>query len=270
MSRREVIRWAGIPVEELRERWGREAVHAFGKIDSTNAAARDLAREGAPAGAIVVAREQTEGRGRMDRTWHSPRDKGVYLSMIFRPEGGPVTPALSILAALGVVRGLHRRFPRLEPRVKWPNDLMADDRKFGGILGETSRPEKGEARFVVVGVGVNVKPMADALPKSLRKQATWIQEFEPEVELLEVGDAVVSGLESRLAHPAPALESEALELLDRYDWLRDRRVRVKQSRQESGTVGVCVGIAPDGALLFRPDRGALRRLSSAIVEAETT
>lgn len=269
MSRREVTSWAGLTPAELKERWGRDEVHVYGKIDSSNAAAKELATDGAPEGTIVVCREQTEGRGRADRQWHSPSEKGVYLSMVLRPPNLPVTPVLSILAGLGVVRVMDRRFQGLSPRIKWPNDLMADDEKFGGILGEASWSSTGP-RFVVVGVGVNVKPMADDLPRSLRRRATWVQAHEPEAGLPEVADAVVAGLESRLRPPTTALDSEALDVLDRYDWLRDRRVRVKQDRQQEGTVGVCVGIAPDGALLFRPDRGALRRLSSALVEPEAS
>lgn len=266
-KRRTVTRWAGLDPEALKKRWGREEVYVYGKIDSTNAAAKDLAKEGAPAGTIVVCREQKAGRGREDRTWHSPSEKGVYLSMIFRPEGRPVTPALSVLAGLGVARRLDTAFENLSPMLKWPNDLMADGKKFGGILGESSWSETGP-RFVVVGVGVNVKPMKDDLPRALRARATWVQAHDEEADLPTVADAVVAGLEARLAHPSPSVDGATLDLLDRYDWLQDRRVRVKQKRDDEGTVGVCVGIAPDGALLFRPDRGALRRLSSASVEPE--
>lgn len=267
VSRREVKSWAGHAPEELRRRWGRKSVHLYGKIDSTNAAARDLAEGGAPAGTVVLAREQTEGRGRAGRAWHSPPG-GVYLSMVFRPAVHPLPPMVSILAGLGIARGLKERFPDLDPALKWPNDLMADGRKLGGVLAEAATSE-GETRFLVVGAGVNVKPIASELPRSLRKRVTWVEDHvEEEVDPAEVADAIVEGMESRLREPPATLDARTLDLLDRYDWLRDRRVRVIQTEGEAGLPGVSVGIAPDGALLFRPDRGALRRLTSATVEPE--
>lgn len=266
MSRRTVKKWAGHTVQELRKRWGRKSVHIYGKIDSTNAAARDLAEDGAPAGTIVLAREQAEGRGREGRAWHSPPG-GLYLSMLFRPGGGPVPPLVSVLAGLAAAQRLDRVFTGLEPRLKWPNDLMAGDRKLGGVLAEAVSGEGG-ARHLVVGAGINVADPRDGLPRRLRSQVAWVEAHAEDADLAAVADAVIEGFDELLAEAPASLDARTLELLDRYDWLRDRRVRVRQSPDGEGLVGVSVGIAPDGALLFRPDRGALRRLASATVEPE--
>jgi BirA family biotin operon repressor/biotin-[acetyl-CoA-carboxylase] ligase len=254
-----------LPLEGLQRRWGRENVTAYGKIDSTNAAAKDLAEAGAEAGSIVVCREQTSGRGQQDRRWHSPPDAGLYLTMIFRPEASVLPPLASVLAGLGVVSALDRRFPGLEPGLKWPNDLMAGDRKLGGLLAEASWATSGP-RFFIVGVGVNVKSMAKTMSPRLRKEATWIEERRPDTELPEVADAVIEGLERWLHDPPAALDPAALDLLDEYDWLKNRRVRATLSEEEAALSGVAAGVAPDGALLFRPDRGALRRITTASVE----
>lgn len=268
MSRRPVKRWAGETVEALRKRWDREHVVAYGKIDSTNAAARDLAEAGSPPGTIVVCREQTAGRGRGDRKWHSPPDAGLYLSMIFRPDSPVLPPLVSILAGLGVTRELDRAFPGLEPRMKWPNDLVAGNRKLGGILAEASGTASGP-RHLVVGAGVNVRSMKGSLPRALRAGTTWIEAHVDETPALtEVADAVVRGLERWLYDPPDALDETGLELLDRYDWLRNRRAVVALPDEEERIPGVAVGVAPDGALLFRPDRGALRRVTVATVEPE--
>lgn len=268
MKRRPVKKWAGLTVDELRKRWKRDSVHLYGSIDSTNEAARELADEDAPEGTVVLCREQKAGRGRLGRTWHSPSGKGVYLSVIFRPQKPVIPPLASVLAGLGVVVELDRAFPSLDPKLKWPNDLMAGDRKFGGVLCEACWSD-ADPRYLVVGVGVNVKPMKDALPKSLRARATWIEAHQEDVELPSVADAVLEGLEARLRSLRASMDVAELDLLDRYDWLKNRRVTVTEADEEKGAVGVCVGIAPDGALLFRPDRGALRRVTSATVEAET-
>ncbi|MDX1577860.1 MAG: biotin--[acetyl-CoA-carboxylase] ligase [Gemmatimonadota bacterium] len=260
MSRRQAKTWAGEGVEALRERWGRESVYVFGKVDSTNAAARELADEGAPSGTIVLAREQTAGRGRGEREWISPRDGGLYLSMLFRPGGPPVTALAAIVAGMDVARELARPGEDFRPRVKWPNDLMARDRKLGGILAEAGRDEEGGARLVV-GVGINV--VADRLPADL-EGAIALDECLEDPALPEVADAAVRGLERRLTDPPAALDEDALDELDRMDWLRNRRVRHELPDREP-LEGVATGIAPDGALLLRPDRGALRRVVAGTV-----
>lgn len=266
MSPRQATQWAGHPVESLRRRWRREAVHVYGKVGSTNAVARELAEQGAPPGTVVLAREQTEGRGRGDRRWHSPPG-GVYLSMVFRPPGVAIQPLASVLAALGVIRRLDGAFPGLEPVLKWPNDIVVEDRKLGGVLPEATSGAGGP-RHLVVGVGINVKPLGASASKEVRSGATALAEHVDEPDALRVADAVVRGLEAYLKRPPAAADDATLDLLDRYDWLRDRRFRVRTAEEGEGIPGVGVGIAPDGALLFRPDRGALRRLSSATVLTE--
>ncbi len=266
MSPREATQWAGHPVEELRERWGRESVHVYGKVESTNAVARDRAEDGAPEGTLVLAREQTAGRGREGRSWYSPAG-GLYLTMLFRPARPTVPPLASVLAGLGVVRRLDLAFPGLEPALKWPNDVIVDGRKLGGVLPEASTGPTGP-RFLLVGVGLNVKPLGEDAPKEARRGATALADHVEDADPLAAADAVIGGLEAYLKPPPSAADPATLDLLDEYDWLRDRRFRVRTGEEGEGIVGVGVGIAPDGALLFRPDRGALRRLSSAtIVEA---
>lgn len=240
----------------------------YGKIDSTNAAAKDLAERGAPGGTIVLCREQTQGKGQKGRAWLSPPRIGVYLSMVFRPSRLSNPALLPILAGLGIVGKLDRCFPTLEPAIKWPNDIIVRDRKCAGVLAEATWSDRS-LRHLVVGVGVNVKPLPGKVPATIRKGAISIEEaLGREVRLAAVAEAVVQGLEAELASPAERLSPALLETLDRYDWLRDRRARVFTPGDEVGVSGICVGIAPDGALLFRPDRGALRRVKSAHVEAE--
>ena len=269
MSARRISSWAGRTEAELRERWERPDVHLFGKVGSTNDQARRLAEEDAPAGTIVIGREQTGGRGREGRVWHSPPNSGVYLSMVFRPGELESPGLLPVLAGLGVVRALDLAFSGLGPALKWPNDIYAGERKCGGILAEASW-SGGAPRQVIVGVGINAKPLPSSVPAAVRSAATSLEgEIGAQVDLAEVADAIVKGLEAFLREPTTALDHGALELVDHYDWLRDRRVSVLVDGAEAATSGVTVGIAPDGALLFRPDRGALRRIEKATVVPET-
>lgn len=260
----EVDSWAGRTIDDLRERWSRDTVHLYGSVDSTNARADELAEDGAPAGTVVLAREQTAGRGRAGRTWHSPPDAGLYMSVVFRPDRIENPVLLQLVAGLGVAAELDADFGGLAPAVKWPNDLIADDRKFGGVLSEATW-EEDTPRHLVVGTGVNVSDPGE-LPEELEAGATSMEEvLGDEVPLVDVADAVLRGLEKRLVDPPKSLDEPSLDLLDRYDWLRDRRVDVRPDDEDEFLDGVCVGVAPDGALLFRPDRGALRRLHSATV-----
>lgn len=262
MSPREVKTWGGIPTDELRERWGRASVHAYGTVDSTNDALRDLADDGAPEGTIVVARTQKAGRGRGGRAWASPEGAGLYLSLLFRPASEVVPSLVTIVAGVDVALALRSAYPGTVVEVKWPNDLVAGGRKLGGILAETSRRE-GEGRRLIVGVGVNV--VADRLPDAL-EGAIAFDELVEEVDLAGVADAVVAGLERRLRRPPESLDEASLDEVDRLDWLKNRRVEHRLPDAEP-MVGTATGIAPDGALLLRPDRGALRRITVGSVEA---
>ena len=266
MSRRKTTEWAGESLEALQGRWDRESVMLYGKVDSTNEVARDLAEDGAPAGTVVLCREQTAGRGRAGHEWHSPRDAGVYLSMVLRPADLSHPGMISILGGLGVVERLDAHFRGLAPRLKWPNDLIAGGLKVGGVLAEASWSES-RPRYLVVGVGINVRPLGSDTPAEVRDRATAVDSVIGETaSLVEVADCVISGLETWLPHAPASLDGDLLTRVDRYDWLRDRRARLTLPGAEDGHAGTCVGIAPDGALLFRPDRGALRRVSDGVVD----
>jgi BirA family biotin operon repressor/biotin-[acetyl-CoA-carboxylase] ligase len=258
--------------KQLRDLWSRDTVHVLDAVESTNDVAKQLAEDGAPDGTIVLAREQTKGRGRAGHAWHSPRDEGVYLSIVYHPRDLSHPAPLVILAGLGIVQQLERTFPGLRPMLKWPNDLILGNGKFGGLLAEAAWSDAAP-RYLVVGAGVNVRPIGKKAPRDVRASGTALDDhLEKPAALVEVADAVVRGLESHLSHPEPGLTASLLTELDRHDWLRDRRARLTSPGAEEGetlgTSGVCVGIAPDGALLFRPDRGALRRVQVGSVTAE--
>ena len=266
MSRRAVNEWAGHSLQDLKDRWGRDTVHLYGRIDSTNAAAGARAEVGAPAGTIVRCRAQPEGRGRAGHSWYSPEDRGLYLSMILRPSDLSHPAMVSILSGLGIVERLDAGFPGLQPALKWPNDIIAAGQKLGGVLAEASWRD-AHPLHLVVGVGLNIRPLGGDAPGELQGLATAVDTVlgEP-VDFAEVADRVIEGLETWLPRSPIALTSDLLERVDRYDWLRDRRARFTPPGAEEGQPGTCVGIAPDGALLFRPDRGALKRVTDGVID----
>lgn len=247
--------WAGESVAALRERWSRESVFAFDRVPSTNDLARELAEGGALSGTIVLCNEQTAGRGRAGRGWESPAGAGLYLSMVFRPRAVTVPPLLTVVAGVDLARELNRRFSGLGSAVKWPNDLMARDRKLGGILAEMTR-DGGKDVFLIVGVGINVETgrLSDDV-----EGAVALADCVGPARLVDVADAVVAGLERRLPRVPTSLDAASLDELDRLDWLKNRWVEHRISDRKPA-IGLAAGIAPDGALLLRPRGGALRRV----------
>jgi BirA family biotin operon repressor/biotin-[acetyl-CoA-carboxylase] ligase len=134
----------------------RRRLHAFHRVDSTNDLAKALAAGGAACGSVVLAREQTGGRGRHGRVWASPRGN-LYLSVILRPDCPAGRGAeLSFLAAVAAAEALGRFLPAgREVSLKWPNDLLVDGAKIGGILLE-SQLVAGRLAWAVIGIGINI------------------------------------------------------------------------------------------------------------------
>jgi BirA family biotin operon repressor/biotin-[acetyl-CoA-carboxylase] ligase len=146
------------------------SVKLFDEVGSTQDELRSLADNGAPEGALVIAERQTQGRGRMGRTWLSPAGKGIWMSLLLRPRV-PVqqTPQLTLLAAVALSRAIHRVVP-LAIGIKWPNDLLVDGRKISGILLE-SAAEDERLRYVIVGMGISVNLDPEDYPDELQSRA---------------------------------------------------------------------------------------------------
>ena len=154
-----------------------EHIICLDSIDSTNNCLRELAQKGAPDGQIIIANEQTEGRGRHGRSFASPRDKGVYLSMLMRPGSLPADifsitawVAVAICNAIETVCGIR-------PGIKWVNDLVVNKKKVCGILTEMSvEGESGHVQYVIVGIGLNVNEQANDFSEEITQIATSLYE----------------------------------------------------------------------------------------------
>lgn len=153
----------------------RETIHIFDTIDSTNTQAKQLASQGAPHGTVLIARQQTGGRGRMGRSFFSPKDAGLYLSVILRPRCAPrdlmhLTCAAAVAACDAVEAATGFR-----PGIKWINDLVWDKRKLGGILTELSVTSGSDTvDYAVIGIGINCDKTA--YPQELADIVLSLQE----------------------------------------------------------------------------------------------
>src|SRR5882724_900885 len=143
----------------------------FDSLDSTNLEAMRQARAGAPEGLCIIAREQTRGRGRLDRSWQSPKDAGLYFSIVLRPQIAlSAWPLITLMASLAANDALMKAC-KLSADIKWPNDLCIGNRKLCGILAETV--ETGSGPAAIVGIGINLN--ADGLPATVIDVATSIE-----------------------------------------------------------------------------------------------
>lgn len=149
-------------------------LHLYDEVGSTQDIAKRLAEEGAPEGTLVIAERQTSGRGRMGRRWLSPKGKGLWMSLVLRPDV-PIlyTPQLTLLTAAALCRSLRRQ-TGLDIGIKWPNDLLVDGRKISGILLESSA-EAERLRHVVAGIGISVNLEPDDYPPELGAKAVSLR-----------------------------------------------------------------------------------------------
>jgi len=152
---------------------GRSFFH-FYSVDSTNAFAARMLAHGRPVanGALILAESQTAGRGRLDRSWHSEPENGLYFSLVLRPE---VSPSLAPLFTLACAVALHHtveRIVKLDVDIKWPNDLLVDGKKIAGILAEI-HADTDRIRSLIMGVGLNVNHLT--LPEEIADRATSLR-----------------------------------------------------------------------------------------------
>jgi BirA family transcriptional regulator, biotin operon repressor / biotin---[acetyl-CoA-carboxylase] ligase len=151
------------------------SLHILEDTPSTNSTAVALAQGGAPDGTVVVAEAQTLGRGRLGRPWYSPPGKNLYCSIILKRSMSPDLASrwlswVPLLSAVAVARTIQV-ISTLRPSLKWPNDILLEHRKVGGLLCESSGTGTANA-FVVVGIGLNVNMWRDSFPEELRHLAT--------------------------------------------------------------------------------------------------
>ena len=152
---------------------GRPKTICMKEVDSTNLHAKSLAAQGAPEGTVVVAEAQTAGRGRMSRIWFSPVGQNVYTSIILRPPMIPSqAPQITLMTAVAIAQTL-KNTAQLDVRIKWPNDILINNKKIAGILTEIST-DMDMINYVIVGLGLNINIPKDDLPPEIKKIATSV------------------------------------------------------------------------------------------------
>jgi BirA family biotin operon repressor/biotin-[acetyl-CoA-carboxylase] ligase len=234
-------------------------IHYFDYLASTMDLAMQLGMQAAPAGTLVLAESQTKGRGRLGRSWFSPKYKGIYLSLILRPGILPAaSPILTLLSAVSICEAI-KKVASLDAQIKWPNDVLIHNKKVAGILTEMNA-EVDKVNFVVIGIGLNVNNDK----KSLIAQATSLKEQAG----AQVGRILLlQELLRRIENNYFLLEDKGSQvIIDKwrnFSFTLGRRVKVYC--QNKHIEGSAVDIDNDGGLLIRKDSGLMQKVSSGDV-----
>jgi BirA family biotin operon repressor/biotin-[acetyl-CoA-carboxylase] ligase len=226
-------------------------IYAFQSVKSTNDLAAQLAEQGEPEGTIVTSEQQTVGRGRLGRKWHSPPKSGIYVSVILRPKFKPeLAPGLSVMTALALRDAIHSICPG-EVRIKWPNDILIANRKTAGILTELYA-DKEKIDFVIIGVGINVNMKAEEFPADLRATATSIRRVNKRrADRIQLLQSFLKCLEKEYERYRKDQLAGSLKRIRRHSSLIGTTVELNMGRQTIR--GKAVDIDKSGALVVDID-----------------
>lgn len=225
--------------------------HHHELIDSTNVVAKELAADGAPAGTVVTASEQTAGRGRGDRVWTAPAGSALLYSAILRPlDLGHLL--LPLAAPLAVCEACESLAP-VHCEVKWPNDVWVDERKLAGVLIEARPPD-----WAVIGIGINLSIADDEFPDDIRWPAISLGHgIDP--------DAMRVALDAALTKWVAEPTEHVVDVFAARDALRGRELAWEGGPGEGGRSGTGEGIDERGNLLVRTSGGEQVALGSGEV-----
>jgi len=235
------VTYDGLDARGLAVLTGAPHVILHDSLPSALDVAHELGERGERSGALVLADEQTAGRGRAGRAWHSPRGGGIWLALLLRPAEAPLGGALAIRAGLAACDALSEADARLAPRLRWPNDLILADRKVGGILCE-ARWSGDRLGWVAVGVGVNVR---GPLGAGLKDRGIALTDIAPDLTRATVLAALVPRLAPLATAPAALTDPERAAFLACAWTPAGERAPL--------------GLEPDGALVVRRADGSLDR-----------
>lgn len=242
-----------------------QTIHYYDCVDSTQLIAHELVRQGAPDGTVVIAEQQTAGRGRMMREWDSSKGKGIWMTVIIRPDIAPhEAPQFTLVTAVAVVNAMKAMFKNFKPEIKWPNDILIHGKKSTGILTEMVA-EADRIQALLIGIGINVNQAQEDFPTELQSIATSLS--------IEGGEHI----------DRAAVVAKVLEFLEHYSrhYVKYGFPLIKTLWEESsGTIGKhvkattlrevvegeAVGITENGVLEILQANGEIKGVYSADIE----
>ena len=251
-------------IQNLRESclW-QDSLLWFESIDSTNTRARELARQGAAHGTVLIADHQTDGRGRRGRSFHSPAGVGIYLSVILRPHCTPQEIMHLTCAAAVAMCDAVENAAGFRPAIKWTNDLVCGKRKIAGVLTELGFDSCGNIDFAVIGIGINCCQQEADFPEEIRGIAGSLASVSNQkIDRAKVAAAMMDAL---YRMDAQLLTGKA-DILNRY---RRDCITLGQEislvRGDEVRHGTALDVDDDGALIVRFHDGLTETVNSGEV-----
>lgn len=241
-------------------------IRVFQETTSTNDVIEKLARDGVKEGAVVFAESQTKGRGRMGRKWVSPPGKGLWFSVLLRPNFHPLcTTQLTVASATALIRAIRSQ-TRVKAAIKWPNDILIGGKKVAGILTELSA-ELDSVKYVIIGMGVDVNLQADDFPADVEKIATSLQlESGQFVNRADLATAILRELDVDYARICSGQFEKVAEEWQQQCSTLGNNVSIHMG--DRTIFGHAEALDTDGALLVRTQHGRLERIIGGDVTLE--
>jgi BirA family transcriptional regulator, biotin operon repressor / biotin---[acetyl-CoA-carboxylase] ligase len=241
-------------------------IQVFKETTSTNDVIEKLARDGVREGVVVFAESQTRGRGRLGRKWVSPANKGLWFSILLRPNLHPQeTTQLTVVSATALRRAIIAQ-TGLQPEIKWPNDILIGGKKVAGILTELSA-ELDRVKHITLGIGVDVNVDAGELPPEVRKLATSLKiEAGRHISRVELAAEILRELDRDYARMCAGKFSSVADEWEAGCATIGKNVTVQMGDRKIS--GCAESLDDDGALLVRTGHGHLERVIGGDVTME--
>lgn len=247
------------------ERIGQNILY-FDSCPTTQSIAHEEAANGAVDGTVVISEEQTAGKGRLARNWSSTKGKGIWMSIILRPDIPPqLAPQFTLVAAVAVTRAIAD-VTKITPSIKWPNDLLINGKKCTGILTEL-QAEVDRVQSIILGIGVNVNQASEDFPEEIESIATSLKiETGQNVDRLVLTAKIFEYLE-KYTNLYIEQGFRPLKLLwESFSDTIGKRIRASMVNRE--IVGKAIGITDEGVLQIQTDDGEIHGIYSADIFIE--
>ncbi|MCS7163834.1 MAG: biotin--[acetyl-CoA-carboxylase] ligase [Thermodesulfovibrio sp.] len=235
----------------------------YDEVESTNSKANELLNLGYPSGTVIIADTQTKGKGRLGRKWISPPGKNIYMSIALQPNIPPKYSTLLTLTSAVACTTALRRNTDVPVMIKWPNDMLVNDKKIGGILTEM-KIEGEKIKSAIVGIGINLNMTEEDIPEDIKDIASSLRIYKGEdfprniiiVEIIKEFDRWYQLLE----------KNQRKTIIDRWMQLSDtigRQVKIVLSDKE--LIAIAEAIDEEGRLIVKLQDGTYEKISAGDV-----
>jgi BirA family biotin operon repressor/biotin-[acetyl-CoA-carboxylase] ligase len=248
--------------DKLKTKYIGKQIIYFDSVNSTNTKAKEIASD-VEEGTVLIAEEQTKGRGRLGRNWVSPKGKGIWMSIVIKPDLNPIEASkVTQVAAAAVSEGI--RNIGVDNYIKWPNDIIINGKKVCGILTEMSG-ELNRINYIVVGIGINVNNDIDEFPDELKRKATSLKiESGIKIERKKLVAEILNNFEELYNELVKSNTiNKSLKICREYSAVIGREIKIISRSEEF--VGKAIDLTEEGELLVKDLKGNVKKIISGEV-----